>query len=144
MASQIYKLQKIVLSVSHQAEKFLNGITSNALNCPHNAFLDFHGKIVATFDQLKVGEDRYFIVIEDKFFDLLMQHLEKYIKLSRAVVVKEDFHVYFDLGVDYRKDKGEYTIPQRKGQLVLTLKALTQTVSPEEFALFRLKNNIPV
>ncbi len=144
MAPQVYKLQKIVFAVKHQAEKFLNGITSNALDCPHSAFLNFHGKIVAVFDQLKAADDTYFIVIEDQFSDSLMRHLEMYIRLSRVVVARENFHVYFDLKGDYQKENGEYTIPQKKGQLVLTSKILSQTVSQEEFTLFRLKNNIPV
>lgn len=143
MTHQLYGLPKVVLNVSHNPEKFLNGITSNTLDRPHNAFLDFHGKIIATFDQLKIHDDKYLIVIEEKFLDSLMQHLEKFIKLSRAVVAKEDYRVYFDLERNYPKAHDEFIIPQRKGQLVITPKVLADTISKEAFTLFRLKNDIP-
>ena len=141
---RLYRLEKIVLNIRNNAEKFLHGITSNTLDKPHNAFLDFHGKIVATFDQIQVEADKYLIVIEEKFLDSLMQHLERYIKLSKTIVEKEDYRVYFDLDGDYEKNEGEFLIPQKKGQLVITRKDLKSTVSDEEFTLFGLKNNIPI
>ena len=45
------RLDKIVLSIKPNAETFLNGLTSNALDAPQNAFLNLHGRIIATFDQ---------------------------------------------------------------------------------------------
>lgn len=140
----LYKLTKIVLSVSNNPAGFLNGITSNTLDWPRNAFLDLHGKIIAVFDQIKVNDNRYLLVLEEKFHDLLMGHIERYTKLSKAVVKREDYGVYFDLVGDYRQSEGEYLIPQRKGQLVITQKNLQKNVSAEEFILFRLKNNIPL
>ena len=139
---KIYKLSNIVLSISHGAENFLNGITSNTLDKPKNAFLDFHGKIVATFDQIKVGEDKFFIIIEEKFLDTLRQHLERYIKLSKVIIQKEDYSVYYDLLKSYQKSEDEYIIEQKHGQLLVSKKNLPNNVSQDEFTLFRLKNNI--
>ena len=53
---RLHQLNKAVLSVKNNAAKFLNGITSNTLDQPRNAFLDLHGKIVAVFDQVKSGD----------------------------------------------------------------------------------------
>ena len=141
---KLYRLNKIVLRIKNNPAKFLNGITANTLEAPHSAFVDFHGKVIATFDQIAVGADEQLIVIEQQLLDLLMQHLERYIKLSKAVVEKADYHVYFDLGGSYKREEGEYVIPQKKGQLILTKKDLPVVISEEEFTLFRLQNNIPL
>ncbi|MFA5059139.1 MAG: hypothetical protein WC676_00730 [Candidatus Omnitrophota bacterium] len=142
--SKLYALDKAVLGVSGNSEKFLNGITSNTLDKPRNAFLAVHGKIIATFDQVKAGDDKFLIVIEHGALQGLLTHLDKFIRLSKAVVQKEDNRVYFDLTESYRGEKGECLIPQKKGQLIITKKDLLSNVSDEEFTLFRLQNNIPV
>ncbi len=140
----LYKSTKIVLSVSNNPTGFLSGIASNTLDQPRGAFLDLHGKIIATFDQVRVDDNRYLLVLEEKFFDALMGHLERYIKLSKAVVKREVYQVYFDLAGDYQCGEDEFFIAQRQGQLVLTQNNLKSGVSAEEFTLFRLKNNIPI
>ena len=140
---RIYQLSKVVLSVKNNPAKFLNGITANTLDKPQNAFVDFHGKIVATFDQVQGGPDEHLIVMEQAFLDSLMRHLERYIMLSKAVVKKTSTRVYFDLDGSYTRGAEEFLIPQQKGQLVLTKKDLPGSVTAEEFTLFRLKNNIP-
>lgn len=141
---KLHKLNKEVLSVTPKPESFLPGICSNVLDKPRNAFLDIHGRIVATFDQLKVSEKKYLIVIEKDFLGTLMQHLDKFIRISGARVVPEDYKVFFDLEGSYKKEDSEFTVAQKKGQLVVTTKDLPAAVIGEEFTIFRLKNNIPV
>ena len=48
-----------VLSIKGSAAGFLNGITSNTLDAPLNAFLNLHGRIIATFRQKKISDDEY-------------------------------------------------------------------------------------
>ncbi len=141
---KIYQLDKMVLGVRNNPTTFLNGITANTIDKPKNTFLDVHGKIIATFDQLKVSEGLVFVIIESQFHELLMGHLDRYIRLSKADVRKENFIVYYDLERQYGLDKEEYLIPQGGGQLVLTKNKIQNTVSVEEFTLFRLQHHVPV
>ena len=139
----IYRLDKMVLGVSNNPTAFLNGITANTIDKPKNAFLDVHGKIIATFDQLKVNDDLVFVVIESLYYDALMSHLDRYIRLSKAKVAKENLFVYYDLERQYKVTTDEFPVQQRTGQLILTKKEIQSSVSEEEFTLFRLRNNVP-
>ena len=141
---QIYKTNKSVLSFKNNSEKFLSGLTSNTLDAPNNAFLTIHGRIVATFDQLQIGEDEFFILIEKPFVDDVLRHIDRYAKLSGVKVEQRDDHVYFDLGGDVSVKDDGWVIPQKKGKLIITNRTLDSNVSQEEFTLFRLQNNVPV
>lgn len=141
---KIYQLNKAVLSITNNPAPFLNGLTSNALDKPKNAFLDVHGKIIATFDQLRISEDEFFILIERPFVEAVSKHLERFAKLSKAVIQEKDFKVYFDVDGVYTAEVNEFLIPQECGQLVITKKDLANTIFKEEFTLFRLRNTIPV
>jgi len=127
---RLYKLSnKLVVRVKHNACEFLKGLTSNALEAPRNAFLDIHGKIVASFDQRVLSADEVQIVIEKQFFGRLKSHLGKFLMLSGTDLEEEKQKVYFDL--------------DGKG-LIVTDEELPAAVSEREFTLFRLKNNIPI
>ncbi|HLD70229.1 MAG TPA: hypothetical protein VJA17_05635 [Candidatus Omnitrophota bacterium] len=144
---KIYKLNKAVLSVRNNPSQFLNGLTSNTLDKPKNAFLDVHGKIIAAFDQLQMNDGEFFVLIERPFVEAVLKHLERFAKLSKAVIQEKDFKVYFDLEGNYSLsfggDSNEFAIPQKRGQLIVSRKDLENTVSDQEFTLFRLRNNIP-
>ncbi len=141
---KIYKLNKVVLDITNNPSQFLNGLTSNTLDTHKNAFLDVHGKIIATFDQLRINEGEFFILIERPFVEAVLKHLERFAKLSKAVIQEKDFKVYFDLDGVYKIGVDEFVIPQKRGQLVVSRKDFENTISEEEFTLFRLQNNIPV
>jgi len=141
---KLYKLKKVVLSVNNNAAKFLDGLTSNTLEQKKNAFLDMHGKIVATFDQIKIADDRFLILIEDHYYEKLLLHLDKFMKLSKVEIKKEDYNVYFDLDGDYTLQNGELTLDERKGKLIITKTELKCDVNDQDFTQFRLKNNIPL
>lgn len=141
---KIYKLSKAVLSIKNNAAHFLNGLTSNTLDKPRNAFLDVHGKIIATFDQIQIKEDEFLIVLERPFREAVLNHIEKFVRLSKVVVAEENYHVYFDLDGQYQAGQGEFIIPQKQGLMIVTPQALPAMVSLEEFTLFRLKNDIPL
>lgn len=141
---RIYPATKTVLRIRNNAAQFLNGLTSNSLDHPHNAFLTIHGRIVATFDQVKTGEDQILICVENPYVDAVLRHVERYLKLSRTEMVRENLRVYFDLDAGYKPGPEEWTIPQEQGQLVITPRTLEATVSTEEFTRFRLANAIPL
>lgn len=141
---KIYRLQRAVFLIKNNAEKFLNGLTSNATTQPRNAFLDLHGKIIATFDQLKISDDEFLVVVGDAFVDELLKHIDRYVRLSQVSVTKTDFKTYFDLDGSFQPQADEWRIPQTTGQLILTKKELASTVSDEDFTLFRLSHDLPL
>jgi len=139
-----FKTTKKVLSVSNQPEKFLNGLTANSLDKPQNAFVNLNGRIIATFDQIKVSDDQFLLVIEANFIQGVLNHIDRFAKLSKVSLQLQDMTAYFGLDGNYVTGKGEFAIPQKRGQLILTPKVLSSPVSEAEFTLFRLKNDIPL
>ena len=140
----LYKTNKQALLFRNNAPEFLNGLTSNSMDRPRNAFLSIHGKIIATFDQLKIDDETVLICIEKLYVPETLKHLDRYVKLSGVKVEQLPHHVYFDLAGDYAVGKDEYSIAQKKGQLVISNQALEARVSDDEFTQFRLNNAIPV
>ncbi len=140
---RLYKLNKAVLSFKNKPEKLLNGLTSNELDKPKNAFLDKFGKIIVTANQVKVN-DEILMVIEKQFVERLRQHLDAYLKLGKTKLEETDYNAYFDMDGDYNQESDEFTIKQNKGQIILTKKQLKTNITEEEFKTFRLNNNIPI
>ncbi len=141
---RVYRLDKIVLRISNNAEKFLSGLTTNTLDRPRNAFVNMHGRIIATFDQTKSGDDQFLIVLDAAIQANLTSHIQKYLMLNKTLAEPTDHRVYFDLDHAYRLEADEYVIAQKAGQMILTQRELEVNVSEDEFTLFRLKNNIPL
>ena len=141
---KLYPLSRTVLAIHNNVVLFLNGLTSNAPDKPRNAFVNIHGRIIATFDQYRVSDDEFVIAVERAFVDPLSAHLEKYIRLSGVRIEKLDRYVYFDVAGDGAPPAGSLVIVQRKGRIIISENELPTDVSEEEFTLFRVKNNIPV
>jgi len=142
---QLYKLNKTVLSIQNNPVPFLNGLTSNSPDKPQNSFLNIHGRIVATFDQIKITDNEFWVVLERLFIDSLLSHLDRHIKLSKVEVKRLDKHVYFDLDSSFSHVfAGILTVPQKRGRMIISDQELQTAVSDEVFTLFRLKNNIPI
>lgn len=141
---KLYKLDKTVLLIKNDAVKFLNGLTSNDMDKPDNAFLNIHGKIVATFDQKALNDQEVVLLIEKPFKEKTLEHIDKYAKLGGVIVDELTRNVYFDLDGAYQPQEKEWSIAQPAGQLIVTENALEGNVSAEEFQLFRLNNSIPV
>ena len=135
---RIHKLEKIAVRVTGNAEKFLNGLTSNTLDQPHNAFLNLHGRIIATFDQIKTAPDEFLLVISPAAWGPLKDHTGKYARLNQTTVEPLPLNTYFDLDGNALLEKGDVTVAQKAGRLILTARQLPQDVSPSEFTLFRL------
>jgi folate-binding protein YgfZ len=140
---KLYKANKTVLRFLNNPDRFLNGLVSNTLDKPQNAFLNIHGRIIAVVDQIKVNQDEFWVIVETPFVDALLQHLDRYAKLSRVEIAKLDKHVYFDL-TDAAIPDVVARVPQKKGRLVVVDRAVDGSVSDEEFTLFRLRNRIPL
>ena len=141
---RLFQLNKIVLNFQNNAEKFLSGLTTNTLDRPKNAFVTVHGRIVATFDQIKISDDEYWAVMENSAHAPLLKHLENFLRLNKTEVKLLEKKVYFDLECDCPFVPGDYSISQNRGKLLITERHLTPNVSEEEFTLFRLGNNIPL
>ena len=141
----LYKLKKTVFSLKNNPSQFLNGLTTNMLDEPQNAFLNIHGRIVAVFDQIKINDDEFWIILQQSTIDAVLKHIDSYVKLSQIEIQKLESHVYFDLENYSEIALGsERVIPQKKGRLIVTDHKLATAVSKEEFTLFRLRNNIPM
>ena len=127
---KLYRCNKAVLRFYPQGAGFLNGYTTNVADAPRNAFVDLQGKVVAVFDQLKLSEDEVWALVERKFADRVMKHLEKYLFLTQTKAeTLGSKNVYWDLEAD---------------RPVVTDEHLTANVSEEEFTWFRLKNHRPL
>jgi len=151
MMHKLFSLNKCVLRIKNDAQRFLNGLTSNDMDKPRNAFLNIHGKIVATFDQIKIDEEEYLLVLEEQYVDSGLNHIERYRKLSGVEIIneKKSWDVFFDLNATYEIGPEEYLVSQKIGKIVISsheVKKSTRTfdVSDEDFTLFRVKNNIPL
>ncbi len=140
---RIYKTSKTVLSVSNNIDKFLPGITANTLDAPHNAFLSIHGRIVATFDQVRVSEDQMLLCVEKEFVEDLLNHVQRYLMLSGSTIEETDYAAYFDLDNEHSIGEDEFCIAQPEGKLVISQNNLEATVSDAEFISFRLDHNLP-
>ena len=87
---------KTVFQLKKGASDFIKAYTTNLPDSPGNAFVDIHGKIVAVCDQFFVDRDHVYIVIESKFKERLLEHLEKYLNLTGTVLEPTSLRVYFD------------------------------------------------
>ena len=145
MIMKLYKLAKTVLSLRKNPAQFLNGLTSNSLDKPRNAFLNVHGRIVATFDQLKIDDDEVWIVLGSMFVKDALNHLDRYIKLSGLDVQVLEKYVYMCPEDDIEVTGGVIrSIPQTKGHMILSDDALEAQDPDDQFALWRLRHNMPL
>ncbi len=141
---KLYELNRAVFSIKNDPEKLLNGLTSNVLDAPRNAFLNIHGRIVATFDQIRIDKSEFWVIVEASFAEALLEHLDRYVRLSKAEVCRLDKHVYFDLDSENTLTLNEgVVIPQKAGRLLICDDQTACDVLDADFTLFRLKNNIP-
>src|SRR5688572_7546828 len=97
---QIYKTDKVAVVLSNNVEQLLKGLASNTTDAVKNAFLNQHGRIIATFDQAKMDEDHFLIVLERPFLDRVREHLDRYLRLNKTSFEVKDWNVYFDLAGD--------------------------------------------
>lgn len=126
---QLFKFDDTVFSIKGNALGFLNGITSNALDAPLNAFLNQHGRIIATVRQQKINDDEFLISVPAIAVENLLRHLERYVKLSRVTVSPSQQEAYLNL---------------ENGKTVWLLGTPPNSVSDEAFKLFRLNRQIPL
>src|SRR5277367_3845226 len=94
---RLFKLPDTVLSIKGNASGFLNGITSNVLDAPLNAFLNQHGRIIATFRQQKISDGEFLISVPAVAKDNLLKHMERYVKLSHVSIVPSARSAFINL-----------------------------------------------
>lgn len=121
-----YETRKIVVEITGNYEKFMQGVSSNTLEAKKNAFLDKFGRIIVTFDQIK-HSDKLWIIIEPQFYERMIEHLKPYRKLSKIKIAKLDKFVFYQLN---NKELCVFDVKQEN------------RVSEEEFNKWRLKNKI--
>ena len=126
---RVYKLPDTVLSIKGNAAGFLNGITSNTLNATLNSFLNQHGRIISTFRQQKISDDEFLISVPTIAVEALLKHLERYAKLSHVSITPSGQSSFIDLDT---------------ARTFWAAQAHADSISDEEFTLFRLKHHIPL
>ncbi len=126
---RLHKLPDTVLSIKGNAAGFLNGITSNTLDAPRNAFLNQHGRIIATIRQQKISDEEFLISVPSFAVEGLLKHLERYVKLSHVRIDPATESIYVDMD---------------SAQWVWTSEQASSSVSDDEFTLFRLGENLPL
>lgn len=126
---RLYKLDDTVFSVKGNAIGFLNGITSNSPDAALNAFLNQHGRIIATFRQKIVSGDEILISVPSLAVDNLFKHLERYVKLSHVQIIPGNRVTCINLDT---------------AQTVWASEPPAGDVSREEFTGFRLNKGIPL
>ena len=137
-------LNKSVLKITQDAEKSLSALTPNELNKPLNAFLDKYGKLVVLADQLQHQEAVY-LAIPVQYESLFLQHLEPYLRLSRAGIEKTKLLAAHILA---QEKLSNMMIPQNLGYIAFleNLEQLSplKELSDEEYTKIRIENSIPM
>ena len=126
---RLYKLPDTVVTIKGNVANFLNGLTSNTLDAPLNAFLNQHGRIIATFRQKRISDDEFLISVPKIAVDNLLKHLERYAKISRVQLTPSPLRTVIDLDT---------------ADIVWTLEDHANSISEDEFTLFRLDHHIPL
>ena len=140
----LYQLNKSVYLLSPHTEEFIQGLSSNTIHTPHNAFLDIHGKIVVTFGQILRDADHLLFAIEKSFEEKLQNHLKPFLDLSDTELTAEPWFTYFDLEGKSSLEDGDLSIPEKEGRMILSKNKKDAGISQDEFTLWRVKNNIPM
>lgn len=136
--------QKIILRFHNQGARFIKDYSTNTAAAPHNAFIDAKGRIVAVFDQHRLGEDEMWVVLEKRFVERLQKHLFKYLYITDTKVEPlPGRRVYWDLDNEAEPLEGDVFIPQKAGRLWLTSSKPAGTVSETEMKQFRIRHGIP-
>ncbi len=136
-------LSKIVYKIQGEdAVKIINGLTTNEMTKPLNTFLDRFGKLIALVNQ-KIIEDSVYLVFENKYEQKFLEHLKKYIKLSKSKIEKQDLKTIHVIEGEFDGIK----IQQNTGYLLLTNNSEqfkdAKELSEEEYTMLRIENNIP-
>lgn len=130
MSLLLYKFPDTVLSIKGNASGFLNGITSNTLDAPLNAFLNQHGRIITTFRQQRISDDEFLISVPFIAVDNLLKHLDRYVKLSHVSINKSIQGAFINLDTTQT--------------VWSSMVSHANSISDEEFMLFRLNHNVPL
>jgi len=127
--SRLFKLDNTTLSIKGNAAGFLNGITSNGLEAPLNAFLNQHGRIIAVVRQEKISDDEFLLSVPKVALDNLYKHWERYVRLSHVTIIPSVINVFINMDT---------------GQIIWSSQDQGSHVSEEEFTLYRLDHQIPL
>jgi folate-binding protein YgfZ len=134
----VYRLDYLMLKFSDRPKKIFDGLTSNTIESQKNAFLDNIGRTVVAFYQLQKDEDIY-ILIPRKDYQRLMDHLDKFLKLTRVKVEKQDHVVYFCLDEEDAKD-AEFIFADG----LIASRETMVSCDEEVFNAYRLIHGIPL
>jgi folate-binding protein YgfZ len=124
-----FHLDQAVISVRGNVAQFLNGLTTNTLNAPLNAFVNLHGRLIVTFFQKQLSDHEFLLAIPPSAVDALLGHLDRYAKLSGTKLIPTRFKAYMDI---------------ETAQVIFTEETISNQVSDQEFTLFRLNQNLPL
>lgn len=135
-----FTLPFAVWKITGNYQKFANGISTNTLDKPRNAFLDVYGKIIVAFYQKENNGD-WLIAFNEKYTQRLAEHLQKYLPLSKCTKEKTGLAAYFLDSANPVQDG--IKIAEKNSTILLAQNPPnTPQMSADEFLAFRLENGI--
>lgn len=145
MGYQFFPMRAKVLKFKTQVGQFFQGLTTNVLAAPQNAFLEVNGKTIAAFYQFNhEPDDSTLIVLHEKVSKNLQEKLQPFIKLSKTTVEETDYQAYFSLDASTPTGPDDRVIKLDHGSILITQREITDLVDTPSFDLFRLKTYQPL
>jgi len=142
-------LPKAVFKVTDDAVKFLDNFTTNEMAKSTNAFLDKFGKLIALADQ-KIVNNEVYLVIEEKYKDKFLEHINNFIRFSKSKIEQLDLKVFHIINNNDKSKIGNLTISKNIGYITLlknnelNLLDNLDEIPDNIYEIIRIENNIPV
>ncbi|OED39673.1 hypothetical protein AB834_00110 [PVC group bacterium (ex Bugula neritina AB1)] len=139
--SQVYQLDTLVYLLENNVKSFLKGMSTNTTEAVNNAFVDKNGRIVSTFQQLKIGSDRWILCVPRSAELNFDKHIEKYGRLTKTRYEKWPHRVY--ISENNSLTDAEYVIDTTWGKMIITQKNIEKIASANALMEWRVEKNIP-
>ncbi len=140
----IVRLDKKVITFTGNVDKFFQGLTSNSLDKPFNAFLNINGRIIATIEQKRISDDILIAVVATQALVPLTAAIERFARLNKTTITVTDLLVYHDTDRSIALIDGDESIDLACGRLLITTRQLTDSLTPDEYTRFRLQAHFPL
>lgn len=144
------KLRRVnasVFRIGPGADRFVQAYTTQTPTATRGAFIDPKGRAVAVFDRVRLDADRSVFAVAGSVLERLQKHLKPFLTLMDSELVMLPHVVRWDIapaGSGSSADPGDWRIDRRNVQVIVSERPAPDTVSAEEFALFRVLNGLPL
>ncbi len=143
-AHAYFRLPFVVMKLAGNVEKFNQGVMTNTLAAPRNAFIDIYGRTVAVFYQKFLGGELY-VAFNEKYKGKLPGHIKMHLAIGKTKLEPTGLQAYFVAGAGQGADEiAGIKIPEKGGYVLLAQNPPQgmQEMNEGQFTLFRLENGI--